>query len=133
MLLLDERIRADGTCARTYAELAGDRVRIRDDDDASGELGIAALERVMTRYGRALDPSITLSGEVLELPGGVRLRRLRHHAPVDATGRDYLVWEQPGAEPLAVVATMATAALRFLVLRLAGERDPPGEDDPSGI
>ena len=121
-LLLDERIRADGTRARTHVEVIGDRLRIEDDDEASGELGIAALERVMTRYGRALDPAVVLTGEAIELPGGARLRRLRHHAPVDATGRDYLVWEKPGEEPLAVVATMATAALRYLVLRLEGER-----------
>lgn len=121
-LLLDERIRADGTRARTHLEVEGDRVRIRDDDDASGELGVLALERVMTRYGRPLDPGVPLTGDAVDLPGGVRLRRLRYHAPVDATGRDYLVWERPGEEPLAVVATMATAALRYLVLRIAGER-----------
>jgi hypothetical protein len=62
--------------------------------------------------------------------GGPRpdLRRLRHHAPVDATGRDYLVWERPGAEPLAVVATMAAAALRYLVLRITAERPQESED-----
>jgi len=142
VLLLDERIRADGTRARSWAALAGERVHISDDDGAAGELSIAALDRVMCRYGRPLDPAIRLDGDppagaqlqgdadgaqVLALPGGHRLRRLRHHAPVDAIGRDYLVWERPGHEPLAVVATMATAALRYLVLRLAGER--PQESD----
>jgi hypothetical protein len=131
MLLLDERILADGTLARSYASIAGDRVHIRDDDGTSGELSIVALDRVMARYGRPLDPDIPLIGEHLELPGGYRLRRLRHHAPVDATGRDYLVWERPGSgpgtEPLCVVATMATAALRYLVLRLAAERPQESE------
>ena len=46
---------------------------------------------------------------------------MRYHAPVDATGRDYLVWERPGEPPLAVVATMAAAALRYIVLRVADE------------
>jgi hypothetical protein len=127
VLLLDERIRADGTRARSWAARAGERVRISDDDGAAGELSIAALDRVMCRYGRPLDPAIRLAGSALELPGGHRLRRLRHHAPIDATGRDYLVWERPGEEPLAVVATMATAALRYLVLRLAGERPQESE------
>ena len=122
VLLLDERILADGTSARTWAERIGERVRISDDGGTAGELSVAALDRVMCRYGRPLDPEIPLEGETLELPGGHRLRRLRHHAPVDATGRDYLVWERPAEEPLAVVATMATAALRYLVLRLAEER-----------
>jgi hypothetical protein len=95
----------------------------------------------MCRYGRPLDPAIVLGeapggalgdaprlgDDALELPGGHRLRRLRYHAPVDATGRDYLVWERPGEEPLAVVATMVTAALRYLVLRLAEERPQESE------
>lgn len=130
MLLLDERIQADGTHARTHLERVGERVRLRDDDGTAGELSIVALDRVMTRYGRELDPALALTGDVLALPGGHQLRRLRFHAAVDATGRDYLVWERPGAAPVAVVAAMATAALRYLVLRLAGEQ-APFEDPPA--
>lgn len=130
MLLLDERILADGTHARTHALVAGDKVRIQDDDGTAGELSVGALDRVMTRYGRELDDTIALVGDVLDLPGGFRLRRLRYHAAVDATGRDYLVWERPGADPLAAVGTMVTAALRYLVLRLAEEG--PQESEGGG-
>jgi hypothetical protein len=131
VLLLDERIRPDGTRARSWAALAGApagaRIRISDDDGADGELSITALDRVMCRYGRPLDPAIPRTGEALELPGGYQLRRLRYHAPVDATGRDYLVWERPGEEPLAAIATTTTAALRYLVLRLSEERPQESE------
>ena len=130
MLLLDERILADGTHVRTHAEVAGDKIRIRDDDGTSGELSVAGLDRVMTRYGRELEDTIALVGDVLDLPGGYRLRRLRFHAVVDATGRDYLVWERPDGEPLAAVGTMVTAALRYLVLRLADAR--PQESEGGG-
>lgn len=130
MLLLDERILADGTHARTHALVRGDKVRIQDDDGTAGELSVNALDRVMTRYGRELDDTIALVGDVLELPGGYRLRRLRYHAAVDATGRDYLVWERPGADPLAAVGTMVTAALRYLVLRLTSEA--PQESEGGG-
>ena len=123
-LLLDERILADGRHARTWASLAGVGVAIDDDDSPSGALSISALDRVMSRYGVPLDAEIALDGEHLELGDGRRLRRLRHHAPVDATGRDYLVWERPGEAPLAVIATHATAAIRYLVLRLAEAREP---------
>ena len=126
MLLLDERIRTDGTHAKCFASADGERVHIHDEE-ADGALSVAAVDRVMTRYGRPLDPGIRLDGEVLELASGYRLRRLRHHAPVDATGRDYLVWEAPGKEPLAVVATMVTAALRYLVLRLGAEHSQESE------
>ncbi|MGE0548452.1 MAG: hypothetical protein AB7O24_15355 [Kofleriaceae bacterium] len=127
MLLLDERILADGTHARTRASVVDQRIRISDDDGTAGELSVEAVERVMSRYGRPLDQAIQATGDTLELPGGRRLRRLRYHAAVDATGRDYLVWERPDAEPLAVIAAMATAALRYLVLRLAGERPQESE------
>lgn len=117
-LLLDERILADGTRARTHVSVDGERVMIRDDDGTTGTLSVAALDKVMRRYGRELDESIALTGDALELPGGFRLRRLHYHAVVDAEGRDYLVWERSGEPPLAVIAAMATAALRYVVLRL---------------
>lgn len=122
-LLLDERILADGSMARTFARVDGARLRIHDDEGVDGELSIAALDRVMTRYGLPLDEAIALTParDVLELAEGRRLSRLRYHAPVDATGRDYLVWERPGEPALAVIATHATAALRYLILRLGAE------------
>ncbi len=125
-LLLDERILGDGRHACTWASLAAGRaqVRVDDDDGPSGELSIAALDRVMARYGLPLDGTVALDGDSLELGDGRRLRRLRYRAPVDAIGRDYLVWERPGEAPLAVIATHATAALRYLVLRLDGEKHP---------
>jgi hypothetical protein len=123
-LLLDERITADGRHIRTWATLDSGKLHVGDDGGSSGPLPMAALDRVMCRYGRALDPAIDLAGECLELGDGRRLRRLRHHAPVDALARDYLVWERPDEEPLAVIAAHATAALRYLVLRLDAERDP---------
>jgi hypothetical protein len=116
VLLLDERIRADGSPARTWATCDGDRVRIVDDDGAVGELSVIAVDQVMRRYGRPLDPAITPEGDSLTC-GTCRLRRLRHHALVDAEGRDYLVWERPDDEPLVCVAATVTAALRFLVAR----------------
>ena len=128
-LLLDERILADGRRARSWARRDGDQLRITDELDGdpetpAGDVSIAALERVMARYGRPLEePRTAAAGDVLELGAG-RLSRMRHHAPVDATGRDYLVWQRSGEEPVAVLAAHAAAALRYLALRLAGERRP---------
>lgn len=126
-LLLDERILADGTHARTYATLVDDGVRIEDESGAAGTLSIAALEKVMVRYGLPLETTIDVAGETLELGEGRTLRRMRFHAVVDAEGRDYLVWERSDGEPLAVIATHVTAALRYLVLRLDGERSQESE------
>lgn len=126
-LLLDERIRTDGSIARSWASAVGARFVLRDDDGTAGELSIAALDRVMCRYGRPLAEDARPDAESLDLGGGHRLRRLRYRAAVDADGRDYLVWERPGETALAVLATHATAALRYLVLRLAS--DTPQETE----
>lgn len=126
MLLLDERITADGAHARTWATSDGERLQITDDGGPAGALSLVAVDRVMTRYGRPLEHGIALEGDAL-ICGRYRLRRLRYHAVVDADGRDYLVWESPDSEPLACVASMATAALRYLVLRLAAERPQESE------
>ena len=117
-LLIDERILADGRHARSWASLAEGRLVLADDAGTGGALPIDALDRVMVRFGRALDPEIALTGPVLACGNGRVLRRLRFHAIVDAEARDYLVWERPGEEPLAVIATTAAAALRHLVEHL---------------
>ena len=119
VLLLDERIRPDGTHTRTWASSEGDRLRLRDEDGSGGELPLVAVDRVMCRYGRPLDHGVALEGDSL-MCGSYRLRRLRYHAAVDADGRDYLVWERPDGEPLACIASMVTAALRHLTLRFGG-------------
>lgn len=126
-LLLDERILADGSHARTYVRFAGGTLHVEDEGGPSGELSLAALDRVMVRYGMPLEAGVRVDGEVLALPEGRQLRRMRYHAVVDAEGRDYLVWQRPGAEPIAVIATHATAALRYLVLRLDAERSQKSE------
>src|SRR5262245_1273139 len=91
-------------------------MRITDDDGMSGELALSIVDHVMRRYGRPLDDGIALEGDSL-VCGTCHLRRLRFRAAVDAEGRDYLVWDCPGSEPVACVATMVAAALRFLLSR----------------
>ena len=126
-MLPDDRIRPDGRHAKTTATLVDDgRLLIADDGEGVlGHLSVAAIDRVMVRYGRPLEDDVAVADPGVELPGGYRLRRLHFHAAVDAMGRDYLVWERPDGEPLAAIGPMVTAALRYLVLRLAGERTSP--------
>ncbi|HET9623031.1 MAG TPA: hypothetical protein VFP84_16780 [Kofleriaceae bacterium] len=120
MFVLDERIRPDGSLARTRAAWRGDHLALEDDDGTAGALSLVAVDRVMCRYGRPLDPDIALDDESLPC-GEYQLRRLRFHAIVDAEARDYLVWQRPDGEPLACLAATAAAALRYLVLRLRTE------------
>jgi len=125
-VVIDEHIRPDGELVRTHLEVAdGGKVRVVADD-VRGELSVAAVEKVMSRYGRPLDPEIPVTGESIEL-GAARLVRLRYKAVVDADTRDWLVWVAPGAEPLAALSTGVAAALRYLVFRIAEERE--GRDD----
>jgi hypothetical protein len=119
-LLLDERILADGSHVRTWARADADdvsRLWVADDDDAGHRVPVAVLDRVMCRYGKPLADGIAPDGDALVLRGGT-LRRLRHHAAVDATGRDYLVWERVAEEPLAALGATVVAALRYVVTHL---------------
>lgn len=124
-MLIDEHIRSDGELVRTHLEGVGvDRVRIVADDGVRGELSAAALEKVMGRYGRPLDPDVAVTGESIEL-GAVKVVLLRYRAPVDVQARDWLVWLAPGTEPIAALSNGVAAALRYLVLRIAEEKARP--------
>lgn len=124
-VLIDEHIRPDGELVRTHLEGVGDdRVRLVADDGVRGELSAAALEKVMGRYGKPLDPDIAVTGDSIAL-GPVKVVLLRYRAPVDVQARDWLVWQAPGAEPIAALSNGVAAALRYLVLRLAEEKARP--------
>ncbi len=124
MLVLAERIRPDGSHARSWAEPSADgtALLVADDDGVRGFLPVLAVDRVMTRYGRPLEDGLATDGDAADgadgsivLAGGYRLRSFRFHAIVDAEARDYLVWERPGDEPLAAISATVAAALKFLV------------------
>jgi hypothetical protein len=114
-MVIDERIADDGGYVRTVLERQGDRVVLRDGDSPVGALAPAAVVAVMQRYGRPLEDGLEPDEPGLELAAGIRLRRLRFRAQVDADTRDWLVLDSDGAEPLAALAGSVAAALRFLV------------------
>jgi hypothetical protein len=123
-LLIDEHLRLDGTSVRTHLGIDGGRVAITCDDGIHGALSVAAIERVIERYGRPLDLAIApLDGTPrLELGDGSSLRMLRFRARVDVEARDYLILERTGAEPVAALSNGVAAALRYLCLQLAEQR-----------
>ena len=124
-LQIDEHIRADSAVVRTWLRRDGDRVHVEVEPGTRGALSIAALQHVVRRYARPLDDEAAAglaSAPSLALTAGTALHILHHHAPVDATGRHWMVLSAPGAEPVAALASGVAAALRYLVARLADER-----------
>ncbi len=120
MILIDEHIRADGVVVRTHVDRDPDGAHVVIvSDDARGRLSIAALDKVMRRYGRPLDDGVPAEGATLELAGGRALTAFRFHAKVDAEARDYLAWSVPGEETIAALSNGVAAALRYLVLRIS--------------
>ncbi len=122
VLLIDEHLRMDGTAVKTHLAWQDGRVTVISDDGIHGALSVAAIGRVMERYGKPLDAAISLEGPRLPLGDGAALRMLRFRAQVDVIARDYLVWEQDGAEPLAALSNGVASALRYLCLQLAEAR-----------
>lgn len=138
VLLIDEHLRPDGSPVRTHLQGDGDHIVIVGDDGVRGRLSAFALDKVMRRYGKPLDPSIELAGKSLDFPDGSRLTHLRWKAPVDAEARDWLVWTCPKEEPIAALSNGVASALRYLVLRLKAEgldeapkkgKNEPDDDD----
>lgn len=118
-LLLDERILANGQHVATYASRDGERIALHDEPgELLGALSALAIDRVMLRYAKPLETAPQLDGDRLDLGEGRALTRWRFHAVVDTEARDYLVYVRPDEEPIAVIATMATAALRYLALNI---------------
>lgn len=114
-LLLDERMDADGTCHRMDLRArAAEVLELEEDGVVLGALPALAVRVTMLRYGRELEPGLEVTGPELPVGPGV-LRRYRFRAAVDAIGRDYLVWSEPGRPPVATLATTVAAALRHLV------------------
>ena len=124
-LQIDSRLDATGREIHTHLELVAtedgsERLRLTDSLGFSGDLPAVAVERVLARFGRELDPDVAAAhlatSPMIGLAGGAQLRQMRFHAIVAAEARDYLVWQAtPTAAPIAAIATTVTAALRHLL------------------
>lgn len=74
-----------------------------------------ALDAVMARYGKPLEPSSRLTDvAALDVGDGRRLRHVRHRALYDVIARDYLVYEVSGTEPACALAATVAGALDHL-------------------
>ena len=84
-----------------------------------GELALpaSALRAVMVRYGAPFDEGAPCQRQgALELGDSARLEHVRHLAGYDVIARDYLVYSEPGLEPVCAMATNVAGALRHLAL-----------------
>jgi hypothetical protein len=120
-LVIDERARSDGAPSRTWLELAGGKLVLGFDETKMAVVEERALAAVMKRYGKALAADIVVSGPTLELEGGSKLSLLRHRARYDVVARDFLVYQAPGSEPVAELATSVSAALAHLARAPRGD------------
>lgn len=116
MLKIHELALPSGELAAVFLRVDGAALTLLSDD-AELRLPHGALRAVMLRYGAPFDPEAkTTSHGVLELPEGATLRHVRHLAGYDVIARDYLVYAEPGLEPVCVMATTVAGALRHLGL-----------------
>lgn len=114
MLKIHELILTSGELSGVFLKLEGERLLLVSDE-GSLALPAGALPAVMRRYGAPFDPDAQSEEQAeLELPGAARLQHVRHLAGYDVVARDYLVYREPGLEPLCVMATTVAGALRHL-------------------
>jgi hypothetical protein len=86
-------------------------------DDGELQLPPGALRAVLLRYGAPFDAeAMSHSQGGLELGAGATLLHVRHLAGYDVIARDYLVYSEPGLEPVCAMATNVAGALRYLGL-----------------
>jgi hypothetical protein len=116
LLKIHELILPSGELSSVFLRREADRLSLASDE---GELRLpaGALRAVMLRYGAPFDPlAMSHSQGTLELSAGASLRHVRHLAGYDVIARDYLVYSEPGLEPVCAMATNVAGALRYLGL-----------------
>lgn len=115
-LKVHETTTKDGGLSPTFLSLENNVLCITlEAENLKLELPDGALEAVMARFGKPLEPTErVVSVDALELGGGRKLRHVRHLARYDVIARDYLVLEAPGDEPLCALATTVAGALAHL-------------------
>jgi len=116
MLKIHEFILPSGELSAVLLRRVDDQLRLVGDD---GELTLppGALRAVMLRYGAPFDRDAPCQREgKLQLEADAVLEHVRHLAGYDVIARDYLVYSEPGLEPLCVMATSVAGALRHLGL-----------------
>jgi hypothetical protein len=114
MLKIHEVTRDDGSLEAIFLRRQADGLELVRGD-ASLALPSGALSKVMARFGAPLDLSAQLlEVAALDFGGGARIRHVRHLARFDVIARDFVVLEEPGAEPLCALATTVAGALEHL-------------------
>jgi hypothetical protein len=121
-MVIDERIRDDGSYDRTRLVAADGGVAFEDDSGFRCVLPAHVVVTVMRRYGRPLEDDTMLDGPALPLGDGLVLRGLKFVAAVDAGPRDYAVLCAEGQPALAALCNTLASALRFLATGPARDR-----------
>ncbi|HXK17210.1 MAG TPA: hypothetical protein VNG33_05400 [Polyangiaceae bacterium] len=127
MLKIHEFILPSGELSGVFLRRDGGALKLLGED---GELALpgGALRAVMLRYGAPFDAdAVTETQASLELEGDARLRHVRHLAGYDVIARDYLVYAEPGLEPVCAMATNVAGALRYLALAAQREGGTRGD------
>lgn len=115
-LKIHEFILPSGELGGVFLRVEAERLWLASEDEELA-LPATALCAVMLRYGAPFDSEAQCESHgLLELGGGASLRHVRHLAGYDVIARDYLVYGQPGLEPVCAMATNVAGALRHLGL-----------------
>jgi hypothetical protein len=114
MLKIDEFFSSSGELSSVCLRVEGAGLEIVADTQA-WPLPSNAVRAVLVRFGAPFDRSArSIPGDRLGFGQGQSLQHVRHLAGYDVIARDYLVYEEPDAEPLCALATTVASALLHL-------------------
>ncbi|HKQ70377.1 MAG TPA: hypothetical protein VJT73_13605 [Polyangiaceae bacterium] len=114
--VIHEREFPEGGLETTELEVADGRLWLSIDPAGSRvDVPLVWLDAVMKRYGRPLEDGLAVRGPELSPGDGRRLVLFRYKAGYDVIAKDYVLYERPGEEPVAALATAVTAALGYLL------------------
>ena len=112
---LDEVLNSDGSITELFLLPSGDHFELLLGTAVLGSISATIVQTLMRRYARPLAETVEEAAASLALSPDTRLRSWSYRAPVDLEKKRYLVLEQEGQEPIAVIARQITEALRFLL------------------
>jgi len=113
---IDQQVNEEGESINTSLVETSEGFALEEGERSLGLLSASIIRDVVARYARPLESEAELEeGESLQLGPTLRLFTWHYKAPVDLENKLYLVLDEEGKPPQAVLARQVANALAFVL------------------